>query len=462
MAIIKCPECGHQISDKAPVCPSCGVEIAGKIIRCPQCGEVYFKNQPMCPNCHHATVIEQPAVAPAASQPAHNVADVQNTSANVKPQNTQRPPQASGPAIQAAQPVQAAPAPQPVRNIAAMSSASNAGMQAGNAGVRRPNNNVAPSRPTTPPVPPVTPGNNNNNSNANNEPPKKKKNHVVLVTTIVILLAFCFVGFYLYQSANKNKELEAYEQAMDSNDPLVLQNYLNTYGDAPEAHRDSIEAHLLKLQQTDNDWNNAVISGSKTALEDYLNTHPNSPHRQDAIHKIDSIDWQTALAANTLDAYNSYLDEHASGEHADDAKEALKALNAKNVTPQERQAISTVFRHFFQSINSRNEDGLQSTVSSFLTSFLGKPDATKSDVVTFMNKIYKDDITNMTWRINNDYKINKKEVGDQEYEYAVQFSATQEVEKTDADQPEHTKFRISATVGPDGLISSLNMVKILQ
>ena len=43
MAIIKCPECGHQISDKAPVCPSCGVEIAGKVIKCPNCGEVYFK-----------------------------------------------------------------------------------------------------------------------------------------------------------------------------------------------------------------------------------------------------------------------------------------------------------------------------------------------------------------------------------------------------------------------------------
>ena len=40
MAIIKCPECGHQISDKAPVCPSCGVVIAGNVIKCPYCGEV--------------------------------------------------------------------------------------------------------------------------------------------------------------------------------------------------------------------------------------------------------------------------------------------------------------------------------------------------------------------------------------------------------------------------------------
>ncbi|MGN1376236.1 MAG: zinc-ribbon domain-containing protein, partial [Prevotella sp.] len=38
-----CPECGHQISDKAPVCPSCGVEIAGNVIKCPYCGEVYLK-----------------------------------------------------------------------------------------------------------------------------------------------------------------------------------------------------------------------------------------------------------------------------------------------------------------------------------------------------------------------------------------------------------------------------------
>lgn len=29
MALIKCPECGHQVSDRAKTCPSCGIEIAG-------------------------------------------------------------------------------------------------------------------------------------------------------------------------------------------------------------------------------------------------------------------------------------------------------------------------------------------------------------------------------------------------------------------------------------------------
>ncbi|MBO4660573.1 MAG: hypothetical protein J5610_03845 [Prevotella sp.] len=31
--LINCPECGHRVSDKAPVCPQCGVEIAGHVTK---------------------------------------------------------------------------------------------------------------------------------------------------------------------------------------------------------------------------------------------------------------------------------------------------------------------------------------------------------------------------------------------------------------------------------------------
>ena len=33
MALIKCPECGKEISDKASVCPNCGTPIADKKIK---------------------------------------------------------------------------------------------------------------------------------------------------------------------------------------------------------------------------------------------------------------------------------------------------------------------------------------------------------------------------------------------------------------------------------------------
>lgn len=37
MAMIKCSECGHDVSDKAKSCPSCGAPIDTKVY-CPNCG----------------------------------------------------------------------------------------------------------------------------------------------------------------------------------------------------------------------------------------------------------------------------------------------------------------------------------------------------------------------------------------------------------------------------------------
>ena len=51
MAIIKCPECGHEVSDAADRCPNCGVAIAGNIKICPDCGRVVLKNAEKCPSC---------------------------------------------------------------------------------------------------------------------------------------------------------------------------------------------------------------------------------------------------------------------------------------------------------------------------------------------------------------------------------------------------------------------------
>jgi len=85
MAIIKCPECGHAVSDKAPVCPSCGVEIAGKIIRCPQCGQLYFTHQTACPACNHPTT-------PATAGPMVTPTTQGATPAPVTPTPTPEPP----------------------------------------------------------------------------------------------------------------------------------------------------------------------------------------------------------------------------------------------------------------------------------------------------------------------------------------------------------------------------------
>lgn len=400
MAIIKCPECGRQISDKAPTCPNCGVEIAGKIIKCPHCGEIYFSSQEMCPNCH-----EIASAGPAAP---------------VTPAASVNPP--------------------------------------------------TPPTPPTPPVPPVrqTPmaaGNGGNGRNGNNpeneaqQKAKKKNARSILIISLVFSVLVCGILYYFYDNANRNKEEEAYEYAMQSSDPMVLQSYLDTYKDAEEAHRDSIMAHLEMLKSIDQDWTNALVSGSKQALEDYLQKYPNSPHKQEAWNKIDSIDWNVAKAADNVQAYQAYLDAHADGAHIEEAENAMKKAKSRDLQPEEKQMVSGLFRQFFQSINSHNADGLSATCEDILSSLLGKTSATKADVVTFMDKLYKENVANMNWHINNDYQIKKREVGEEDYEYQVQFSAVQNLDLTDGSKKQNN-FKINAVVSPAGKVSSFNMTQV--
>lgn len=415
MAIIKCPECGRQISDKAPTCPSCGVEIAGKTTKCPNCGEVYFNYLEMCPNCktpNPTLVGGRGGITPTPSAPGQSIDQV-------------------------------APVQQSARRT----------MQ----------QTERPGMPATPPPPPVRPTTNNGNGGEQNpekkEPEKKMSMRSILIISLIFSVLVCGILYYFYDNANKNKEMEAYEYAMQSSDPMVLQSYLDTYKDADEAHRDSITAHLDQLKQNDQDWTNAVVSGSKDALQAYLQKYPNSIHKQEAINKIDSIDWNVAKNADTADAYQTYLDAHRDGSHIEEAENALKKVKGRDLQPEEKEYITGLYRQFFQSINSRDGDGLLANCEDILSSLLGKNSAPKSDIVTFMDKLYKEDVANMNWHINNDYQIKKREIGDSEYEYQVVFTAKQAVDKTDGSKHEQL-FKISSTVSPDLKISSFNMSKV--
>ena len=461
MAIIKCPECGRQISDKAPTCPNCGVEIAGKVIKCPHCGEVYFSSQEMCPNCHEIAVgITNPAPirseSSASARPDSSASAQFGSSASVRPET-----QTLGQQEVVTSAHSASSSVPPV-----------APLQQESQRMARPATPPTPPTPPAspqPPVPPVPPvrrpigGGNGNGGNEGNtsegQTAKKKSNRSILIISFIFAVLVCGIMYYFYDSANRNKEQEAYEYAMQSSDPMVLQSYLDTYKDADEAHRDSIMAHLDLLKQTDQDWTNAVVSGSKEALEAYLQKYPNSPHKQEVWNKIDSIDWNVAKAADNVDAYQAYLDAHTDGAHIEEAENALKKAKSRDLQPEEKQMVSGLFRQFFQSINSHNADGLTATCEDILSSLLGKSSATKADVVTFMDKLYKDNVANMNWHINNDYQIKKREVGDEDYEYQVQFSARQDLDLTDGSQKENL-FKISAVVSPAGKVSSFNMNKI--
>ena len=304
MAIIKCPECGRQISDKAPTCPSCGVEIAGKITKCPNCGEVYFSNLEMCPNCHELNPSLTKMTSSAGMSQQTPSMTQQQDAENVARQNAIRQ--------------------EEIRRQEALRQQ------------ERPQTSVRTTTPPTPPVPPVRPQQTHSQNGGNGEgtQAKKKSARGVIIISLIFAFLVCGIFYYFYDNANKNKELEAYEYAMQSSDPMVLQSYLDTYKDADEAHRDSIMAHLELLKQTDQDWTNAVVSGSKEALQAYLDKYPDSPHKQEVLNKIDSIDWNVAKNADNVEAYQAYLAAHADGSHIEEAENAMKKAKSRDLQPR--------------------------------------------------------------------------------------------------------------------------------
>ena len=50
MALIKCTECGQDISDKAKKCPQCGAPVE-RMVSCSECGTQMRGNVKTCPNC---------------------------------------------------------------------------------------------------------------------------------------------------------------------------------------------------------------------------------------------------------------------------------------------------------------------------------------------------------------------------------------------------------------------------
>lgn len=393
MAIIKCPECGHQISDKAPTCPSCGVEIAGKVIRCPECGEIYFKEEDLCPHCHRPTRGQT----------------IMNTPVEQEKETV---------------------APPPIAPVMTEAKAN------------------VPANKVTPPAPPTPPK------------PKKKSKAAIIVSFVIALLIFG-TCYYMYNQAQENRENEEFNIAMRSTEPLILQGYLDTFKDAPQEHRDSIEAHLKTLKQADLDWTNALASNSKALLMEYLNKYPGTTHRQLAMHKIDSIDWVQSNNINTPESYQSYMTDHPDGEYYDEAEEQMKKLKAQDVTPEEKTLVTNVFHNFFVAINEKDETALQNTVADEMT-LLNKENATKGDIVDLMDKLYKEDVVKMIWRLPGNYDIKKREVGNDRYELNVSFSANQDVEYTDAVKNGSNKYKINATVNPDGKISLFKMIKIVE
>ena len=310
----------------------------------------------------------------------------------------------------------------------------------------------------------TSPEENSQNSKEEQKPKSHRVLWTTLVVALVIALSVLFVGYYFYQHTQRQNELYAYENALQSNEPAVLQNFLDIYMEAPQEHRDTIEAHLEQLKLIDLEWQNAANSKSKTALLRYIKLHPESVHVTEAKFIIDSLDWINAANINTMESYKDYMETHSDGLHYDDAKMNYDKLSDRIVTPADEKMISQLFSNYFNSLAQDDEGALMATLGNIVRTFFNRQNVTKADVVQYMKKLHEAaDITGMNFLLNNDWKIDKIEnIDTGEMEYAVTFSVDQRIDRSDPTQERLATYKVSAKVSPEGRIVDLNMKKVVK
>lgn len=377
--VIKCPECGHQVSSLAESCPNCGINIAGNIAKCPHCGSIVLASQDVCPNCLQSVY----------QKSSRSVFDNEDEQQAPQPESSQD-------------------------------------------------------------------GDGGGQFHAH------KKLWATLVVVLVIVLGVMFIGYYFYRHTQKQNEIYAYENCLESNDQFVLQNYLDVFASAPVSHRDTVSVRLARIKVIDTEWENANVYNTKVAFQKYIQKHPKSSHSLEAKIKIDSLDWITAANQNTVASYKSYLEEHPDGVHNEDARMNYNKLTDRLVTPADEQMVMQLFTTFFDSMASGDEDALKGTLATVLNNFIQKHHASKWDVVDYVRKMHEArDIKSMRYVINNDWKIDKIEnIETSEMEFAVTFSVVKHIERSAPGKDNSANYKVGARVSPSGKITDINVKKI--
>lgn len=393
MAIIKCPECGRQVSERAPMCPGCGVEIAGKIIRCSDCGEVYFIADRMCPSCHrvNAVPVRKQSEAPVTSDDSRH-ATTENVSNIRKPaaQATKSTSESEG----------EEPEEKKKSNFGALIiSFIFAAVLCGAMFYFY------------------------QKSQTN----KEEQEYELAIKSNDTMILKAYLNKFKNENPEHVKEIQARLDAVmaEENDWNVVSssNVRSQLVDYMQQHPDSKHKGEIANKIDSLDWVMASKGDDESKLKTYINEHPNGRYVIEAEARINKI--TTDKETKEKEADNSRI----------------------------REAV----RNFFVAINSHSETSLRSSLSSHFDSCNGNAGADAAvsfmnsqykDGAANFNWV----IDHQSYSVTN-----KTTDDDGNLTLRVTFNVTKEIEGKTAEDKKKVQHKVTATIAPDGKISKISI-----
>lgn len=324
---------------------------------------------------------------------------------------------------------------------------------------------VPPTAPPATPGPlPASTGADASGQPASGSNPKKRKvkrGYAAVIVSVVLALIVVLLGLYFYQTSQQQNEQRAYQNAIVSAEPAVLQNFLDVYPAAPIAHRDSIAQRLAQLKKIDEEWHHARQTLNRQELATYVSRHPGNIHVTEANVLIDSIDWQKALSDNTLEGYQVYLDEHPEGANVPEARDRYDQLNNLRLKPEEQERLTQLMRTYLTALTMRDESALRSVLAPVLSSYMGIQEATPVDALEHARSLFPFDVVSVDFSVAGQWDIEKKPAP-QEGLFVFSLSGTVEerIDRMDPTRERFASFAVTAKVNARGKLSEVNMQRL--
>jgi len=164
------------------------------------------------------------------------------------------------------------------------------------------------------------------NDNYVHTPTKRDTPWYLLLLAIIIIGVAGYLYWDNYQDRIASEE-KAYAALQDCNDPLNYEDFIARFPNSK--YVDDVRDRLKELEQEDALWNKVLSSHDVNALQNYIDTHPTSPHKKEALHKIDSIDWRQAKQQETSAAFEAYIERHPDGTYISEAYNAQANAKAR-------------------------------------------------------------------------------------------------------------------------------------
>jgi len=191
------------------------------------------------------------------------------------------------------------------------------------------------------------------------------------------------------------RKIERYmnEGMLDSLE-FALEEYLDEYDEDTFEGREFKERfrHVEEINNAftseRNDWNAALGVSSVDAFNQFLDNHPDGFYRVIANETLDSVAFNAALSENTKEALERYMDTYPNGKYISKAQDKIAALEKVDISEDEKHnAVNAVSQHF-EALANNNRASISLTLADEINSYLGKTTPTLEDIYDYMSRMH--------------------------------------------------------------------------